>query len=314
MKIDAHRPSAALYLVAVAVLALSDFTRASAATPASAPSTSNTIRIGLVPERDIFALRRRYLALGQYLSGKLGRPVEIATLNTYQAVLDDFSEKQIEAAVLGSFVAVLAHDRLDARILLKTETADGPSEYHGVIIVPAASKITEVDQLAGHSIALVPTTSGGQLFPMQLLAERKLLGKVTIEQVGTHDEAILGLMNGKFDAAGVKDLRLAALEKAHPELKVRVLATSKAFPNASLVVRADVADTLGPELVKVMLAMSDDSEGRKTLDALGARRYLPCDIGQFNEVYQLIERIDANWKELGISGEPPRRPASRPAP
>ena len=79
-----------------------------AESPVLATRPANIIRLGLVPEHDIFALRKSYQKLAGYLSRKLQQPVEMVTLHTYEAVLFDFKERQIEGAFLGSLVAVLA--------------------------------------------------------------------------------------------------------------------------------------------------------------------------------------------------------------
>ena len=42
---------------------------------ASTQPAGRPLRIGLVPERDIFLQRKRYRILADYLSGRMGRPV-----------------------------------------------------------------------------------------------------------------------------------------------------------------------------------------------------------------------------------------------
>src|SRR4051812_10682421 len=97
--------------------------------PADASASAASLRIGLIPERDIFAQRARYRALADYLAARLGRPVELVTLNSYENILRDFADRQVDAAFLGSLVAVLAADRLDVRILVKSELPDGATTY-----------------------------------------------------------------------------------------------------------------------------------------------------------------------------------------
>src|SRR4051794_19913862 len=103
--------------------------------PATTRSDGAVLRIGVIPERDIFEQRRRYLALAEYLSERLGRPVELVTAQSYEAMIGDLRDKQVDVAFLGSLVAVLAADRLDAQILVKPQLPGAISTYRGVIFV-----------------------------------------------------------------------------------------------------------------------------------------------------------------------------------
>src|SRR5581483_554509 len=105
---------------------------AAAAAQPDAPAATGSLRLGLVPERDIFAQRHRYRQLADYMAARLGQPVELVTLGSYQQILGDFAQRDVDAAFLGSLVTVLAVDRLGARIVVQPMGADGaPSVYRG---------------------------------------------------------------------------------------------------------------------------------------------------------------------------------------
>jgi len=279
--------------------------------PAVAGTTS--LHIGLVPERDIFQLRKRYQVLTGYLSKRLGRPVDVVTVNTYQAVLQDFAEQRIDAAFLGSLVAVLTADRLGARVLVKPVDEAGISTYRGVIIVRQDSPIQRVEDLAGRSIAMVKTTYAADLFPLWEMHRTDINHGATPPRkvwVGTHDEVISETLSGRVDAGAVKNLRLEAFEALHPEVKIRRLATSAPVPHDAFVVRADLAETLGAQLKDVMLAMDKDPEGAKALAGFGAVRFVPCSIQEFSPIYDVVEGLGDHWDRLGIDGPPPKRSSS----
>lgn len=279
--------------------------------PTVRPPDMQPIRIGLVPERDIFALRKRNRVLADYLQTQLGRPVELVTASSYAGILRDFQEKQVDAAFLGSLVAALAVDRMNAQIVLKTELPGGISTYHGVICVREDSPIRDVDELAGRSLAVVRTTTGGNLFPLYCLAEHGIVTggqRPRLVWVGTHDDAVAAVMRGEVDAAGVKDLRLKALVAANPAWKVRVLATSDPVPENALVVRGDVADTVGKQIVAALLKIDQTPEGRAAMKQYGAERFLPCGTADFKAIYDIVERLGPAWPQVGIDGPAPRRP------
>jgi len=278
-------------------------------TPATSQPTSAAIRIGLIPEQDIFALRKRHQILADYIASELGRPVELVTGNSYETVLKDFAEKKIEAALLGSLVTVLCVDRLDARVIAKTEMPGGVSTYHGVMCVPKESPITSVEQLAGKSIALVRTTTGGNLFPIHEMLRLGLLhgeDAPRIVWVGTHDDAMDTMIKAATSAAAAKSLRIEAWTLGHPGRDVRILATSGEVPENALVIRGDVADTLGAQLSRVVLDMDKSDAGRAALREYGAARFLPCDITEYKVIYDLVADLGDEWQRLGISGAAPK--------
>ncbi len=293
------------------------------------PGDVPPLRIALVPERDIFAQRRRYLALTDYLEDKLGRPVELITVNTYLAVLKEFADKNVDAAFLGSLVAVLTLDRLPTRVLVKPEVDGGVSTYRGVIVVPGDSPIRDIPGLAGRSIAMVKTTTAGDLFPVYTMFEAGLLDSPEAPKVvwvGTHDEVAREVAAGRVDAGSLKNLRLDAFEQANPDVSFRRLAESPAVPNNALVVSEQLGDEMSARLAEVLLGMTDDPAGRDALAAFGAERFVPCQREEFRPVCRMITRLGGHWEKLAIVGPPPRmfdddeceimtttRPATQPA-
>lgn len=274
------------------------------------------IRLGLVPEHDIFTLRKSYQKLAGYLSQKLGQPVELVTLNTYEAVLLDFEEKQIDGAFLGSLVAVLAMDRHDARVIVKPQRPDGSSTYEGVLFVREDSPIKDVRQLAGRKVAAVRTTAAGCLFAMQQFKRAGLLADETLAPtilaVGTHDDAIKAAMNGEADAGCAKSPRLEVYLAAHAQAKVRILAKSPAVPNNALLVRPDLPGELGQRIAEALIAMEQDPQGRAALVELGAARFVGAAAEEFGAVYDMVEEIGQSWEKVGTPCTPPKRPAVKP--
>jgi phosphonate transport system substrate-binding protein len=280
--------------------------------PASQPSP---IRLALVPEQDVFALRRSHQPLIKYLAARLGQPVELVTLNTYEAVLLDFQEKKVEAAFLGSLVGLLAIDRLGAEVIAKPEQPDGISSYRGIIFTRTDSALNSIDDLRGKSIAMLKTTTAGALFPVAEMARRNMLNTADSPKIvwmGTHDEVISAVLSGKVDAGAVKDLRLDAFEKSNPQQKVKRLATSKPVPNRALVLRRDVAAELSPRLYEALKAMETDPEGKSALAQINAVRFIPCRMQEYEPIVEMIDQVGPEWKYVGVGGDAPRRPATRP--
>ncbi|MDD4889900.1 MAG: phosphate/phosphite/phosphonate ABC transporter substrate-binding protein [Phycisphaerae bacterium] len=281
--------------------------------PATAPSvTAPPLRIGLIPERDIFIQRPRYQALADYLAAKLRRPVELVTMNSYQAVLDDMSPERtsVDAAFVGSLVAVIAKDRLGAYAVIGLVTEKGPAEYRGVIIVPENSPIQTVDDALApdRSVALVRMTTAGHLFPIMLMANRgKKAGDAAgprIAWVGTHDQVAEEVAAGRVSAGAIKDLRLDAWEREHG-VKFRRLAVSPAVPDNVLWVRSGLAGSLVARLADTLLTMDADPAGRDVLKAFGVVRFARRECVDYRPVFEMVQKLGPAWKQMGIAGRAP---------
>jgi phosphonate transport system substrate-binding protein len=308
--------------VVVLVFAWTLYTGRTAPVPAHASPIAKpaALRIGIIPERDIYQQRKNYLLLAQYLQSRgvgVGSPpaVEVMTAASYDAILQDFNDGHIDAAFVGSLVAVLAADRYGTQVVLKSENLQGQSTYCGVIFVPAASPVTSFRDLIGQRIGAVRTTTAGAVYPLYLVRQLGWQAKdvPTLVWSGTHDDVIREVLaaNGPGDlaAGAVKDTRLAAFEKAHPDIKLRHLAESGRVPDNALIVRRDLPPAQKDKLVSTLLAMEHDPNAAPVLASLELHRFLPCSLDQYAALYDMIDAIGPVWFAMQV-GPAPRRPAA----
>lgn len=269
---------------------------------AADPVSDGTLFLGLIPERDVFAQRRRYRALTEYLSLNLGRPVTLVTSNTYHGALNDMARGRIDAAFMGSMVATLALDELRARVLVKPQTADGVTTYRGVIFVRNDSPIQSLDDLAGRSIAMLRTTTAGHLFPVYALSQQGLIDGAdppVFRWVGTHDRVIQDVYDGLVDAGAAKDLRIDAFERSHDGYLFHRLAVSEAVPDNALIVSRDLDAELVGRLERVLLTMNEHDDGRRALSLFGAQRFVPCSAEEYRAVHDMADHLGPGWGLIG---------------
>lgn len=289
-------------------------------TTASQPTTALTvpvIRLGLMPERDVFAVRREYQELSVYLQKRTGYGIDLATSNSYRNVLRDFEESRIDAAFLGSLVATLALDRTGAQVIARTEQTSGISTYTGVIFVPENSSIKELCDLKGKRLAGVRTTMSAALYPVYECKlnhqDEKNPDHWQMVWAGTHESVIDEVLSGRADAGAIKNLRLDAYERLHPEQKFRRLAVSAPVPDNALLVSKAMNPEVAAKLRGALLAMHKDDEGQRVLKTLGLKQYVPCGAEDFSAIYDMVEALGPHWVRTGVDGPPPNRPTTRPA-
>ena len=114
------------------------------------------LRMGLIPADDAEEMLRDYEPVRQYLSQKLGIPVEIQVTSDYTAAIEAMRYKHIDMAWFGPFSYIIAANVADAEAIVNgVRRSDGKSDYHSVIVTRADSGINSLADLKGKSFAFV---------------------------------------------------------------------------------------------------------------------------------------------------------------
>jgi phosphonate transport system substrate-binding protein len=291
--------------------------RRSESGPASAPATTQPVlRLGLIPERDIFRQRQMHRAVARYVGEQLGRSVELVTASRYQGMLDDLQHERIDMAFMGSLITTVAVDQLGARLVARPELTSGESSYRGVVVTRADSSITRVADLAGKRVTLAPATMGGSLFAVCEFSRLGLLSREsapTLIAVGSHEDVVREVIEGRAAAGFLKDLRLAEYLRSAPAAQLRQIAASEAVPENALVIRSGLAADLLQPLRRALLGMHTTDAGRAALKEFGARAFRECRIEEYAAVYDMVEAAGDYWPLVGMETPPPRRPPGVPA-
>ncbi|PIV82924.1 MAG: hypothetical protein COW52_11025, partial [Nitrospirae bacterium CG17_big_fil_post_rev_8_21_14_2_50_50_9] len=110
---------------------------------------------------------------------------------------------------------------------------------------------------------------------------------------GTHDAAIMSVLNRDADAGVAKDLVFQALSQENPRIgrELKVLASSPPVPTNGLCVRKDIDWDLKEDLKRILLQMDQDPEGREVLKRFGTDRFLPTSDGDYQNLYDMIKRL-----------------------
>lgn len=268
------------------------------------PCLAQDFVLGLIPEQNVFKQVERYKPLAKYLSSKLGVDVKISMLSRYGNILESFSSGSMDAAFWGSFTGALAVEKLGIEPIARPFYPDGSSSYRGLIFVRSDSSIDTVDKLRGKSFAFVDrATTAGFLFPLALLKTR---GAGPFDKyfsthffTGSHDAAILSVINGEAEGGAAKDTIYKMMLKDKPELasKLRVLAESDPVPSNTLGVRKGLSPELVTKLRAALLEMEKNPEGQAALKEFGAVRFIPTGREDYRPVFDMAEKAGVNLKE-----------------
>jgi len=261
-------------------------------------NTTTVLRVGLIPEQDIFVQKKRYQPLFDYLENKLNIQIEAQILSRYGNLIDNFTELELDAAFFGSFTGALAIKKLGMIPLARPHHIEGLSSYYGLIFVRKQSGIRTAKDMYGKRVVFVDrATTAGYLLPLDYFKQNGIADYSTwfadYYFAGTHEDAILEVLKGHADVGAAKNTIFYQLARDNPQIldALEILATSPHVPENSFGVRGDLPKGLTTLLREHLLSMHQTPEGREALNALGAQRFLITTADDYQPVFDYAEQI-----------------------
>lgn len=238
-----------------------------------------------------------YRALLDYLSKHLDRPVELIQRRTYLEINDLVEKGDVDLAFVCTSAYVAGHDQFGMELLAAPQV-DGETVYYSLLIVPASSHASSMEDLRGKVFAFTdPISLSGRMYPTSLVRdmgsapERFFSGTFFTY---SHDEAIQAVAHGLADGAAVDSLVYNFALERDPSLaeKVRVIYRSPPFGIPPVVVSPNVRPQIKSELQDLLLRMAETKEGLAALQAIGVDKFVILDDAAYNGVRTLLSDIN----------------------
>jgi phosphonate transport system substrate-binding protein len=268
--------------------------------PEVEPGHQRTFLIGLIPEQNIFKQVERYQPLADYLSKKVGMTIRLTVLPRYGNIIDNFVSSEMDGAFFGSFTYVLAHEKLGVEVLARPVGLDGTSTYHGLIFVRKDSGIKSIQQMKGRRFAFVDkATTAGYLLPLAYFRGHGKNYRTFLREsyfTGTHEDAILDVLNRKADIGAAKNTVYQRLGGSDDRInkELVIIERSPDVPENGLAVRKDLEDSLKKELKETLLTLHEDPEGMAILKEFGVRCFIETNNNDYRSVYRYAQEIGLN--------------------
>lgn len=192
---------------------------------AQAECAPRSLRLAVIPIKDVQAMTHEHQALLQRLGEASGRPVELVVAPSYEAVVDAIVSGGADIARLGPAAYVLAHRR-DPRVeAFATFTLSaGPytpaGNHYRALLLTRDDGPSDLQALRGKRVALSdPSSTSGSLVPSVEFAAQvtsplpHYFGALVY--AGNHDKALEALLQGRVDAAFVASERADAYLASH---------------------------------------------------------------------------------------------------
>lgn len=265
-----------------------------AASQATAPAAGQKVplRIAVAPvisPRESFKL---YPPLLDYISRKLGRPVEFIQRRTYAEINELVRYGHADVAFVCDYAFVEA-ERDFGMQMLAAPVMMGQDFYQSYILVPKESDTASFYDLRGKAFAFSdPLSSSGWLFPTHLLrnlGERPESFFKRYVFTFSHDNTVKAVADKLVDGGAVDSLVyefMVARDAQYGE-KTRVIQVSERWGTPPVVVHPRIDPELREALKQIFLTIHEDEEGRKVLAPLAIDRFIAPNLPAYDDVRRM---------------------------
>jgi phosphonate transport system substrate-binding protein len=223
-----------------------------AATASAVPSDwPDKLVFSTVPTESSSNQTERFKNLVDYLTSRLGIPVQMISSSDYAGVITGMQFKHVDFAYFGPKSYAEASERAGAQCFVVEVDQDGMAGYHGVIITNKASGIHSIAEAKGKVWAFTdPNSTSGTLVPtLHLVKDLKIDPQTYFSKViysGSHEASMLAIKAGKVDIASTNDLDMLRGEGKmwNKDKDFDIVWISPLIPGSPIAYRKDLPATL----------------------------------------------------------------------
>jgi phosphonate transport system substrate-binding protein len=191
-----------------------------------------------------------YRPLAAHLAQRLGRPVELRTVDSWEGLAKSLANGETDLALMGPWGYVLAHHFSDAQVV-STILYDGKPEYFAMVVTHPGSGLDSVEDLLGpkgrgRTFAFGDKGStSGYLIPLQLFQQRGIDPEQHFARVlyTKHQAIQMQLTAGQIDAGADYNRNRDAMiaQGLITAARSKVIWQSAPLPNDAFAVSAALA-------------------------------------------------------------------------
>ncbi len=248
----------------------------------------STLVFTYTPVEDPAVYKDAFADFQEYLEKATGKRVIYYTVQSNAAEVEAMRSGRLHIAGFSTGPTGFAVNLAGYVPIAVKGTADGFQGYNLIVVTRKDSDIKTLEDIKGKRIAHTSASSNsGNLAPRAIFPQHGIIPDedYTVVYSGKHDQSILGVVHGDYDAAPVaSDVYNRMVEAGRVNADdLRVVFTSAKFPTSSF----GYAHDLHPELVK------------KIVDAFYAYRFTPTmqeTFGGADRFYPIVYQQD--WKVI----------------
>lgn len=243
----------------------------------------DVLRVATAASDDQAARRARYEPVTEFLTERLGVPVELTVTSEHAATAEAFMNGHVEVADMGTQAYAVMHEQSpgEVRPFATQLNEDGSFGYNAAVLVRADNDdINSIEDLQGKTVGFPSQSSNsGTVAPRYFLAENHGIDDVdaffgNTGFTGSHNNSVIGVVNGTYDAAFVwyrgeeNHAALSLIERGEvDEDDLKFVWISPDMPTNPWVVSTSLPEEAQEAIMEAVMAMNTD-EGRHALDAM----------------------------------------------
>jgi len=231
----------------------------------------------IVPQQSAGKLARTWVPVLRYLSRKSGYKLRFETAKNIPTFEHNLGQQKFDFSYMNPYHYVVNHKNGYDAIAKAKDTL-----IRGILVVRRESMIHSLDDLNTRSIAFPsPNAFAASMIPRVYLKKQQIAFKPSY--VISHDSVYRNVASGIFPAGGGV---LRTFELTAPEVrsKLRILWTSEGFTPHAFTAHRRVPREVVESVIKAMVSMKDDENGRKLLGIL--------------KIHGIEKASDLNWNDI----------------
>ena len=254
-------------------------------------SKKNTIYIGVVSRYPPPVIYQGYQPLMDYLTENSNYKFEIKLSSSYEETVEQLVNHEVEAAFLGSYVYVGAHDKFGVKCILKPLSENSEPFFHSVIITKKESAIQSINDIRGKRVALPSNqsfTTNWFLFYELKKQNIKQNELYSIHNFSHHQTVISQVLKGYFDVGVVRE----QIAKDYSKFGIRIIAKSYPIAGSPIVVpkkfNPKVIDAIKTALLKINVNDPNDRKKVESWDKEFAYGFVEASDSDYQHIRKLI--------------------------
>src|SRR5215475_8219684 len=275
-------PRRCLSIIATAAVFFGLIRGPNAAGQAPARAENQTISLGTVSEANEKEIERYYRDFIAYVARKLSSEGRVIAASTPPELAKLLEQQKVDFYMESAYSTYIINDVEGAAKLLLRRWQRGKPEYQSLIFAKRNSGVSRLDDLRGKIIVFEnPKSTSGYFLPkffllrngFKLSEKSRLDAGVTPAEIGyifaLSQEKLVNLVLTNQAAAGAFSDDDSAKLDDKAKAEIGILAQTERLPRYLVSIRKDLAPAFADRLKTILIAMSEDDEGRRILQKTG---------------------------------------------
>jgi len=256
---------------------------------------NGALDVGIFPRRGIKITHTMQKPLMDYLSEKIGRPVNLHVSKDFATFWKAFIDGQYDLVHFNQYHYLLAHERLGYEAILRNVEFDTPY-VSSVIITRKDSGINRLSDLRGKRIMFGggPQAMMSYILPHWLLQQAGLSkGDYTEITAKNPPSALIATYKGAADAVGTGSvvLKMGLVQKIIDVDKMKIIKKTEAISFLPWAVPGDMEQELRDKIQHALSTLESTEKGRDILKKVRVSRFEKAVDADFDSARDFVREL-----------------------